>query len=98
MMIRIKKQPEQSNANTNNRISIRDKLLTREVQEMAQLLPSNCTVSYDNENDLSSFVLNVKPTEGYWQDGCFKFSVKVTEEYNMVVRAYFKFECNADYV
>ncbi|KAK9758581.1 Ubiquitin-conjugating enzyme [Popillia japonica] len=51
---------------------------------MSQLLPSNCTVTYDNENDLSSFILNVKPTEGYWQDGCFKFHIKVTEEYNMV--------------
>ncbi|GJQ65803.1 hypothetical protein Trydic_g11964 [Trypoxylus dichotomus] len=81
-LTRCKKQ--EHNANLNNRISIRDRLLTREVQEMSQLLPSNCTVIYDNENDLSSFILKVKPTEGYWQNGCFKFSVKVTEEYNMV--------------
>lgn len=84
-LTRFKKQQEQNNANSNTRISVRDKLLTREVQEMSQLLPSNCTVTYDNENDLSSFILNVKPTEGYWQDGCFKFHIKVTEEYNMVV-------------
>ncbi|XP_022914940.1 NEDD8-conjugating enzyme UBE2F-like [Onthophagus taurus] len=80
---RLKRQQEQSNG-VNNRISIRDKLLTREAQEMAQLLPSNCSITYENVNDLSSFLLFVKPTEGFWQDGCFKFSVKVTEEYNMV--------------
>lgn len=80
---RLKRQQEQNNSN--NRISIRDRLLTREVQEMAQLLPSNCTVSYGNVNELSSFVLNVQPTEGFWQGGCFKFAIQVTEDYNMAV-------------
>lgn len=67
------------------RISVRDKLLAREIQEMSQLLPSNCTITYNNINDLSAFVLIVKPSEGFWQDGNFKFSIQVTEEYNMVV-------------
>lgn len=69
---------------TTQRISVRDKLLAREVQEMAQLLPGNCVVKYDNANDLSAFHLIVRPTEGFWQTGCFKFSVEVTEDYNMV--------------
>lgn len=80
---RLKRQQETTK--TNSRISVRDKLLTREVQEMTQLLPSNCTISYNNINELSAFVLTVKPTEGFWQHGCFKFTVHVTEEYNMVV-------------
>lgn len=84
---RLKRQQE--TAKSNNRISVRDKLLTREAQEMSQLLPSNCTVSYSNINDLSTCILTVKPVEGFWQDGSFKFSIEVTEEYNMVVCAKF---------
>lgn len=82
---RLKRQRQQEHAPPNNRISIRDKLLAKEVQEMGQLLPEGCTVHYENENDLSSFVLCVKPAEGLWCNGCFKFSIQVTEEYNMVV-------------
>lgn len=78
-------QPAPSSATTSNqRISVRDKLLAREVQEMAQVLPGNCVINYENENDLSAFHLIVRPTEGFWQTGCFKFSVEVTEDYNMV--------------
>lgn len=80
---RLKKQQDQ--VALNSRISIRDKLLARELQELSQILPNNCTVTHENVNDLSSFVLSIKPTEGFWQGGCFKFSVNVTEEYNMVV-------------
>lgn len=80
---RLKRQRTHGPANT--RISIRDKLLAKEVQEMGQLLPEGCSLHYDNENDLSSFVLCVKPVEGLWCDGCFRFSIQVTEEYNMVV-------------
>lgn len=52
---------------------------------MAQLLPTCCSVHYENENDLSSFLLIVKPTEGYWDGGVFRFQINVTDEYNMVV-------------
>lgn len=79
---RLKKQQEQGMLNS--RISVRDRLLGRELQELAQVLPSNCLVNHDNVNDLSSFVLIIKPTEGFWQGGSFKFAVNVTEEYNMV--------------
>lgn len=80
---RLKRQQDQNTSSS--RISIRDKLLAREVQEMGQFLPSSCSLIYSNVNDLSSFTLCVKPTEGYWQNGCFKFAIQVTEEYNMVV-------------
>ncbi|KAF2880490.1 hypothetical protein ILUMI_25697 [Ignelater luminosus] len=79
---RLKRQ--QSQVTSTSRISVRDRLLARELQELAQVLPSNCTVNHENVNDLSSFILCIRPTEGYWQGGCFKFSVDVTEEYNMV--------------
>lgn len=80
---RLKRQQDQNTSN--KRISVRDKLLAREVQEMGQLLPNSCSVIYSNVNDLSSFTLCVKPTEGFWQNGSFKFSIQVTEDYNMVV-------------
>lgn len=80
---RLKRQ--QSQVTSTSRISVRDRLLARELQELAQVLPSNCTVNHENANDLSSFILCIRPNEGYWQGGCFKFSVDVTEEYNMVV-------------
>lgn len=81
---------QQDHPHSNNRISIRDKLLAKEVQEMGQLLPEGCTIHYENENDLSTFVLCVKPAEGLWCNGCFKFSIQVTEEYNMVVSKFRK--------
>ncbi|RZC39151.1 NEDD8-conjugating enzyme UBE2F [Asbolus verrucosus] len=80
---RLKKQQD-DRASSANRISIRDKLLIKESQEMAQLLPSNCSVFYENENDLSKFILTVKPAEGFWEGGTFRFAINVTEDYNMV--------------
>ncbi|CAH2256818.1 NEDD8-conjugating enzyme UBE2F-like [Pararge aegeria] len=65
------------------RISIRDKLLVKEVQEMNENLPVTCSVDFEDHNLLSEFVLTVAPDEGYWSGGKFKFSVFVTEDYNM---------------
>lgn len=84
-----------------NRISVRDRLLAREVQEMGQLMPTTCNIKYENVNDLSSFTLTVRPTEGFWQNGTFKFSVNITEEYNMVVRwmyVFHKWEINCGFL
>lgn len=67
------------------RISVRDKLLVKEVQEMNENLPVTCSVHFDDPNVLSEFILTVSPDEGYWQGGNFKFSVFVTEEYNIAV-------------
>lgn len=81
---RLKRKTE-SNEPTSSRASIRDRLLVKEAQEMSQLLPTCCSVDYMNVNDLSSFILIVKPTEGYWEGGTFRFEINVTDEYNMVV-------------
>ncbi|XP_045446762.1 NEDD8-conjugating enzyme UBE2F-like [Melitaea cinxia] len=65
------------------RISVRDKLLVKEVQEMNENLPTTCSVHFEDPNVLSEFILTVAPDEGYWSGGKFKFSVFVTEDYNM---------------
>nr|XP_023016636.1 NEDD8-conjugating enzyme UBE2F-like [Leptinotarsa decemlineata] len=80
---RLKQKP-QTNEAASSRASVRDRLLVKEAQEMAQLLPACCAVHYMNENDLSKFILEVKPTEGYWEGGTFRFEICVTDEYNMV--------------
>lgn len=67
------------------RISVRDKLLVKEVQEMTENLPTTCSVSFDDPNVLNDFVLTVAPDEGYWQGGKFKFNIFVTDDYNMAV-------------
>lgn len=71
---------------TAKRISIRDRLLVKEVQEMEQNLPTSCKVFFSDPNVLAEFVLVISPEEGFWKDGKFKFSVVIPEEYNMTVR------------
>lgn len=71
------------------RISVRDKLLVKEVQEMNENLPATCSVHFQDPNVLSEFILTVTPDEGYWVGGKFKFSVYVTDDYNMAVRTGF---------
>ncbi|CAH0747426.1 unnamed protein product [Bemisia tabaci] len=66
-----------------NRISIRDKLLVKEVQEMEQMLPSTCRVKFENPNHLHEFKLTISPDEGFWQGGHFIFHVYISEAYNM---------------
>lgn len=75
------------------RISVRDKLLIKEVQEMNENLPATCSVHFEDPNVLSEFILTVSPDEGYWQGGQFKFSVSVTEDYNMAVSISFNNRC-----
>lgn len=86
---KLKKQNSETNGvtvETVKRISVRDKLLVKEVQEMNENLPATCSVHFDDPNALNEFTLIVAPDEGYWSGGKFKFSVYVTEDYNMAVR------------
>lgn len=73
------------NTETTKRISVRDRLLVKEAQEMEQNLPSTCKVYFADPNVLSEFVLIITPDEGFWKDGKFKFTISVPEEYNMTV-------------
>lgn len=82
-----KKKESSSNsiADSTKRISIREFLLVKEVQELEQNLPSTCKISFQDPNVLSDFTLVISPNEGFWQGGRFKFSIHVPEEYNMAV-------------
>ncbi|KAK7789900.1 hypothetical protein R5R35_008330 [Gryllus longicercus] len=65
------------------RVSVRDKLLIKEVQEMEQTLPITCRVKFENADLLHDFQLVVTPDEGYWCGGRFSFHILITEDYNM---------------
>ncbi|XP_055494443.1 NEDD8-conjugating enzyme UBE2F isoform X2 [Leucoraja erinacea] len=69
---------------SSRRVSIRDKLLIKEVAELEANLPSTCKLDFPDANKLHSFQLNVMPDEGYYQGGKFQFETDVPEAYNMV--------------
>ncbi|KAL8566130.1 NEDD8-conjugating enzyme ube2f [Nucella lapillus] len=66
------------------RISIRDKLLVKEVQEMDENMPRTCRVHFDDASILHHFTLFISPDEGFWNSGKFKFDINVPEDYNIV--------------
>ena len=80
-----------SNSNTtstgsshrHSRISVRDKLLVKEVQEMESTLPTGCKVKFDDPNALHDFCLTISPDEGFWMGGKFRFHIHVGEDYNI---------------
>lgn len=72
-----------SSTESGKRVSIRDKLLVKEVQEMEQTLPGTCRVKFEDPHQLHDFQLTVTPDEGYWAGGRFRFHIYVTEDYNM---------------
>jgi len=64
------------------RVSVRDRLLVKEVQELNSALPASCKLRFDDPDKLYDFYVTVTPDEGYWKNGQFVFHVQVTEEYN----------------
>ena len=86
---KLKRDPTGTDSNSTSqnakRISVRDRLLVKEVQEMEQTLPQTCKVYFNDPNILCEFNIIVSPDEGYWKGGKFKFSAFVPEEYNMAV-------------
>jgi len=66
------------------RISVRDKLLIQEVQELHINLPSTCTVQFPTPSCLHQFELLIVPIEGIWQTGKFLFLISVPQEYNII--------------
>ena len=69
--------------NRHSRISVRDKLLVKEVQEMESTLPTGCKVKFDDPNALHDFCLTISPDEGFWMGGKFRFHIHVGEDYNI---------------
>lgn len=84
-LTRKKKDASNSAAESSARISIREYLLVKEVQELDQNLPNTCMITFQDPNVLYEFILFITPNEGFWQGGRFKFAVYVPEEYNMAV-------------
>ncbi|CAM4503474.1 unnamed protein product [Leuciscus chuanchicus] len=70
-----------------HRVSIRDRLLIKEVAELETNLPNTCKVTFPDENKLHHFQLAISPDEGYYLGGKFQFEIEVLEAYNMVVSA-----------
>ncbi|XP_034942802.1 NEDD8-conjugating enzyme UBE2F-like [Chelonus insularis] len=82
---KLKKNGEEPHSTNREyrRVSIRDKLLVKEVQEMEQTLPSTCQVQFDDPHRLHEFTLIIVPDESYWLGGKFYFNIHIPEEYNM---------------
>nr|XP_009684063.1 PREDICTED: NEDD8-conjugating enzyme UBE2F isoform X3 [Struthio camelus australis] len=78
--------PRTSNpaSDSTRRVSVRDKLLVKEVAELEANLPCTCKVNFPDPNKLHYFQLTVIPDEGYYQAGKFQFEIEVPDAYNMV--------------
>uniref|UniRef100_A0A2K5VBB0 Ubiquitin conjugating enzyme E2 F (putative) n=1 Tax=Macaca fascicularis TaxID=9541 RepID=A0A2K5VBB0_MACFA len=72
-------------SDSTRRVSVRDKLLVKEVAELEANLPCTCKVHFPDPNKLHCFQLTVTPDEGYYQGGKFQFETEVPDAYNMVV-------------
>lgn len=70
--------------NASKRVSIRDRLLIKEVPEMTSHLPKTCKVHFPDINQLHHCFMTISPEEGYWKGGKFKFELTVSDEYNIV--------------
>ncbi|ERE85899.1 NEDD8-conjugating enzyme UBE2F-like isoform 1 [Cricetulus griseus] len=73
-----------STSDSTRRVSVRDKLLVKEVAELEANLPCTCKVHFPDPNKLHCFQLTVSPDEGYYQGGKFQFETEVPDAYNMV--------------
>ena len=65
-----------SNSSSSSRVSIRDKLLVKEVQEVEQMLPIGAKVKFEDPNALHDFTLTiVVPAEdaSLWAGGKFRY-------------------------
>uniref|UniRef100_A0A0N5AHW7 E2 NEDD8-conjugating enzyme n=1 Tax=Syphacia muris TaxID=451379 RepID=A0A0N5AHW7_9BILA len=77
---------DEDKAYLGKRISIRDKLLTQEVQELETSLRkiNTCKAHFPSTSTLHKFELIVTPSEGMYKNGVFRFSIEVPPEYNNV--------------
>jgi len=86
MLTLPKKLRKDSQENNNNipvkKVSIRDRLLVKEVQELQSTLPSTCKILFEDNDKLHDFKLTIGPEEGHWKGGAFQFHIIVTEDYN----------------
>jgi ubiquitin-conjugating enzyme E2 F len=64
-------------------MSVRSKFLTQEIAELNPILPSTCSLEFQDVDDLRKFTLIVKPDEGHWKGGRFVFNISVPMDYNI---------------
>ncbi|XP_007485958.1 NEDD8-conjugating enzyme UBE2F [Monodelphis domestica] len=77
-------RPSGPASDSTRRVSVRDKLLVKEVAELEANLPCTCKVNFPDPNKLHYFQLTVTPDEGHYQGGKFQFEIEVPDAYNMV--------------
>ncbi|KFD55707.1 hypothetical protein M514_03455 [Trichuris suis] len=83
---KLKEQREKQNeqhvgGNSRDGSSIRDRLLMTEVQQLPSALPPGCRVEFPS-SALHYFLVIVRPVDGMYAGGCFRFEVTVPPEYN----------------
>uniref|UniRef100_A0AC11CLW3 Uncharacterized protein n=1 Tax=Ovis aries TaxID=9940 RepID=A0AC11CLW3_SHEEP len=70
-------------SDSTRRLSVKDRLLVKEVAQHEANLPCMCKVHFPDPNKLHCFQLTVTPDEGYYQGGKFQFETEVSDAYNM---------------
>lgn len=80
------KQAEESATATDSaqQVSVRDRLLVKEVAELEANLPCMYKVHFSLIQKLHCFQLTVTPEKGYYQGGKFQLETEVPNAYNMV--------------
>jgi len=76
-------KPTKTKKEESSRVSIRDKLLVKEIQELEEHKPPGVKIKFDSPDDLSEFHVIISPEDGMWQGGKYRFHVKIPLEYNM---------------
>ncbi|EDV19862.1 uncharacterized protein TRIADDRAFT_32811 [Trichoplax adhaerens] len=72
-----KKEEEAKGGNTNRkRASAAQLRITKDVNELT--LPKTCKIDFPNPDDLLNFKLTILPDEGFYRNGRFVFSFKVS--------------------
>ncbi|XP_039270555.2 NEDD8-conjugating enzyme UBE2F-like [Styela clava] len=78
------KKKESSPKPQHGRVSIRDRLLIGEVQELEKNITSaTCKVTFPEADCLHKFYVEISPDEGMWEHGTYEFKVEVPENYNI---------------
>ncbi|XP_053441891.1 NEDD8-conjugating enzyme UBE2F-like isoform X1 [Nycticebus coucang] len=71
-------------SDSTGRVSVRDKLLVKEVAELEANLPCPCKVHFPDPNKLHCFQLTVAPDEAYYQGRKLQGETEVLNVYNMM--------------
>jgi ubiquitin-protein ligase len=70
----------------NKTVDIRQRLLQKEFEDLKHL-PCGCSVTFNNPDVLSEFLVIIRPdADSLWNGGTFEFLVQVPESYNFEVK------------